>query len=158
MIKLSAILISDVDKGWKQILRSLMQPPGYVTCGIHEGSGSTNGVTHVMKAYYNEFGSPPSVGGRRVPERPFLRTTVDEHQEEYFADLKQMGDIVLLGKGSLKDALSIIGFKAVGHIRDTILRPMDPPNAEFTIRKKGFDFPLIETDAMYNVVSFKVTQ
>ena len=51
-----------------------------------------------------------------------------------------------------------IGSKMVQNIKKAINNSDYPRNAVSTIKKKGFDFPLIETRDMYNSLTFRVSK
>lgn len=122
--------------------------------GIRQDKGSDvidASLTLAAIATVNEFGSSDG----HVPERSFLRSTVDKHEVKYF---KRVRDIVgeapikrLSGnpgsiRGWLKREFGRLGLEAVKDVRETITQMDSPPNAPSTIRaKKGADNPLIDT-------------
>ena len=53
--------------------------------------------------------------------------------------------------------LQMMGELLAGQLRASIIAMKSPPNAPSTIRKKGFDDPLIDTGHMLNSVDFEIT-
>jgi hypothetical protein len=100
-------------------------------------------------AYRDEFGDP----AYRVPPRPFMRGTVAQYSDRWGRDILQF----------LKDnrydaelALMMLGDEIRDQIKLSILDFQDPPNAASTIKKKGFNDPLIDTGGMYDAVDWEV--
>jgi hypothetical protein len=50
------------------------------------------------------------------------------------------------------------GEAVAGQLRQSIVDTNDPPLAESTIKRKGFDKPLIETGHLFNSVDFEVAE
>jgi hypothetical protein len=90
-----------------------------------------------------------------IPPRPFFRTMIAQNKDSWGPAL---GAIVKQNKGiKAKDALSLLGSIMVGQLKASIIAMKTPPNAPSTIRKKGFDNPLIDTSHMLNSVDYEVT-
>lgn len=103
-------------------------------------------------AIYNEFGTS------RIPERSFLRSTMEERQDEY-VDLLVKGIEQFVEKGKpLEDTLELAGLKAAGDIQQKITDLSDPPNSPLTIALKGSSNPLINTGAMRAAVTHEVRE
>ena len=97
-------------------------------------AGIINDEENAKKALYNEFGTD------KIPARPFIRRGLDNIEKELDKKPEQ------------------IGSKMVQNIKKAINNSDYPQNAISTIKKKGFDFPLIETRDMYNSLTFRVSK
>jgi hypothetical protein len=137
-----------------------------VLVGIQQDDGSEMSddgeITLAGYAAVNEFGSNDG----HVPERSFLRSTVDERQAEYQGELdKAAGHMidetirggVTAGQRALENDLKGLGEDAVGHVKKKIRDLRAPPNAPSTLAKKyPGNNPLIETGRMRQNISKKV--
>ena len=97
-------------------------------------AGIIDDEENAMKALWNEFGTD------KIPARPFIRRGLDNIEKELDKKPEQ------------------IGSKMVQNIKKAINDSDYPRNAISTVKKKGFDFPLIETRDMYNSLTFRVTK
>ena len=121
-----------------------------VTVGIHEDAGSNNGVSIAEYAFYNEFGTTT------IPERSFMRTTLDEKGTLIEETFQKLIARALAGKSNLYGALDTLGLFVSGLIQKKITDIREPPNCPATIKRKGSSNPLIDTGAMRQAVSWKV--
>lgn len=98
-----------------------------------------------------EYGSTDG----RIPPRPHARPALKRGQPRFAA---------LVGgwhrrNGSSKDlrqVLKRIGAEGVELIREQIDSYTPPPNAPSTVKRKGFDFPLIETGEYRAALRFRL--
>ena len=97
-------------------------------------AGIINDEKNATKALYNEFGT------EKIPERPFIRRGFD--------------NIEKIVKNA--NTPSEVGNQMVKNMKKAILRSEYPRNAPSTIKKKGFDFPLVEYGDMYNSLTYRV--
>lgn len=97
-------------------------------------AGIIDDEENAMKALWNEFGTD------KIPARPFIRRGLDNIEEELNKSPEQ------------------IGGKMVQNIKKAINDSNYPRNAVSTVKKKGFDFPLIDTREMYNSLTFRVRE
>lgn len=105
-------------------------------------------------AVINEFGR------EGVPKRSFLRGWVDQNRKQIrdqivktlVLDVKQSG----LENLMLTRTLGLIGAWGQGQIQEFISNRIPPPNAPYTIEKKGSDVPLIDTGQLRSAISWKV--
>jgi hypothetical protein len=115
-----------------------MQGKHFVKVGILRGTGAhpdSKNVSIALIAWWNEFGT------KRIPSRPFLRTTLREHNYyklEVFEALKaSMRDVARNGVDSQKYRLSLVGIVAASDIQKKITEGPWEPNAPSTIRQKS---------------------
>ena len=99
------------------------------------------------KAKWNEYGTS------KIPPRPFVGHAADYINEEF---VKGLIMAAIEGNATEMDIQqNNIGKQMVGNIRAAILASNYLPNAPSTVKKKGFNFPLIETGKMYMNLKYK---
>ncbi len=131
--------VEDIDRGWKRIQKQLMKAGGAFTkVGVQEGERREDGTDLVTVAAANEFGT------KRIPERSFIRSTTDEQRGK----VEQMKQRILTGIAdgteTIDNGLAKLGEFMETKIRDKIVKLAEPPNAEFTIARKGSSNPLVD--------------
>ena len=113
---------------------------GTATVGVHEGAGvhpNGDGETFAEIAIKNHFGSG------NIPARPFLDVGV----ESVIPKINRAVEIELI-KGKPRQALEQMARLAVGGVQAYMTDLQYPPNAPYTIEKKGSSNPLIDTGAL----------
>jgi phage gpG-like protein len=145
--------VIDRDMGYRLALRRLqMIPEVAVSVGVHEDAPpSEDGVPVAEYAAINEFGSDDG----HVPERSFLRSTLDEHQAKYAQMLEGKVDQALEGK-HLKVGLREVGHEVVRDVRAKIESGVGPANAPSTIAKKGHGATLQDSGLLSDSITAKV--
>lgn len=132
---------------YQKVLKKIADLKIKVRAGIPAGATATDGKSIPMYAVYNELGTS------RIPARPFMRTTANEHQNEWCETLAGAlkGEIL---KDNAKRAMGLVGEQMKAHIQQTIQKGSFAPNAPRTVamkRAKGKvepDHPLIDTGQM----------
>lgn len=140
-------------KGGKKFQKALAKiaaqlgNPATLRVGFLEGATAPNGQSIPFRAAMNEFGHG------NVPPRPFFRNMVAAKSEEW-----PDGIALQLKLTGYDTSLTLMrtGEAIKGQLQESILDLWEPPLAPSTIRKKGFDKPLIEHGDMLNAVSFDV--
>lgn len=140
------VTVTGGDK-YKAVLEKIARLKLTAQAGIPSGAKTTDGKSIPMYAAYNEFGTS------RIPARPFMRTTANEHQNEWCETLAGAlkGEIL---KDNAKGAMGLVGEQMKAHIQQTIQKGSFAPNSPKTIankRRKGKvepDHPLIDTGQM----------
>jgi len=130
----------------------------YVTIGVHDDAGK-----------YTEGNPPPDVvevalwmeyGTKNIPERSFIRSTVDEHRSQINQWREQALRQIMFDGKSVKDALESIGFKVQALIQNKIKSNVPPPLADSTAarkRKSGVaPVTLINTGLLLRSITYKV--
>lgn len=151
-----ASTVKDIDRGWRKILRQIKRtPPEHVVIvGIQgsEASEDHEGVTNAQLGVIHEFGAP----ARGIPERSFLRSTIDREQRKINKLLKGAASRLSIGQG-LKASLGIVGEFAVAAIRKTFDRSIGlVPLKAATIERKGSSSPLIDEGQLKGSITYKV--
>jgi hypothetical protein len=123
--------------------------PATLRVGFLENATYPDGTPVAMIAAINEYGAP----SRGQPPRPFFRQMIQAKQGEWpkaiAGVLKSMGY-------DAKKTLDITGAAIAGQLRQSITDLWSPPLAPSTIKRKGFDKPLIETSHMLKSVDYEV--
>jgi HK97 gp10 family phage protein len=140
------VTVTGGDK-YKAVLEKIARLKLTAQAGIPAGATTTDGKSIPMYAAYNEFGTS------RIPARPFMRTTANEHQNEWCETLAGAlkGEIL---KDNAKGAMGLVGEQMKAHIQQTIQKGSFAPNSPKTVankRRKGKvepDHPLIDTGQM----------
>lgn len=100
-------------------------------------------------AIQNEFGVPE----RNIPPRPFMKRAVDGNIRKW---KKMIRDELPQMK---KMDLRIMAIRLAGVVKKDIQRSINelmfPPNAPSTIKRKGFNNPLIDTGTMRDTVTWR---
>jgi len=147
--------VKDTDLGYKrtmQVLRDLLAAE--VLVGVRGNAGdSEDGTPLAVIAAANEFGTAT------IPERSFLRSTVESNRDKYAADLQQVVEDVVDGKANaMEQGLNRLGVEAVADVQRTMRELDDPPNAASTIARKGSSSPLIDTGRLRQSIDHEVRE
>ena len=144
------VIVRDIDRGWKQIVKETTRSAA-VRVGVQQdtpGHGN-DGATMAEVAFYNEFGT------RRIPERSFIRSAIDERDGYRVLVARLVRGIT--GKAiTLRQALHVLGQQAQTDIQAKISSNVPPPNAPTTIARKGSSKTLIDTGAMRAAIRYRV--
>ncbi|NOT72455.1 MAG: hypothetical protein HOP09_14635 [Hyphomicrobium sp.] len=170
MARLKAnVKVRDRDMGWKGFKKrvaSMKRSTVYVgvgdeATGLEYDADRTSGETMrvyqggdvplVMRALWNEFGTEQN------PERSFLRSTVDENRWTYRFMLVKAA-LARIFSNRFKQYMKNIGERVRDDVRDKIDSHVPPPNADYTVKMKGFDHPLVETGEMRDAVGYRVEE
>lgn len=106
-------------------------------------------VSVAQVAYWNEYGTAT------IPARPFFRNTIADKQDEW-AD--NAASILQHADGDVGKALALIGEGVKGDIVETIQNFSEPENAPSTVKKKGFNKPLIDTGDLWRAIQSEVVE
>ena len=117
---------------------------GIIEQANYDGS---DGESVAQVAFWNEYGTAT------IPPRPFFRNTIAEHKDEW---PKQAAEMLEANGGDVRQALADMGEVVKGQIKMTIQDFREPPNAAATVKKKGFDKPLIDTGTLWRSIDYEV--
>lgn len=143
------------DKGWKELRAKMSElDTAFVTVGVHGGDDKHGEKTTplALVAAVNEFGSQDG----HVPERSFLRSTIDSRQDDLRQVQRRVLSEVVGGRQSVRGALSILGMWVQAAVQRTITKHPPPPNAPATIAKKGSSGTLIDSGQLRQGISYEV--
>lgn len=136
--KITLTIRKGSDKEWaalKARLKPLTKDPrakvGVVGAGASRKQGK---LTMPELAAVHEFGSPKN----RIPERSFIRSTLDSKQSEYAQLLRPLLGQLLDGLLNVKKLLGIWGAKAASDVKGRLLRgaPIPPPLSKTTLAER----------------------
>jgi hypothetical protein len=113
------------------------------------GVRGEDGEDLVTIAAANEFGTAT------IPERSFLRSTVDEGRAKYAKLLRQAVERMVDGV-PVPLAMGVVGETLVGDVQKKIRNRIPPPNAPSTIARKGSDVPLIDTGRLRQSIDYEI--
>jgi hypothetical protein len=156
-----------IDHGWTKIREAVINmgaASAIVRVGVQGEKGAANHqhskLTVAQIADVHEFGRvivQPKM--RRViviPERSFLRKTVDIHREAIARREMLALQGVLYKEWPLSKALGLLGAYVVGLCQQRIANRIPPKNSDWTIAKKKSNVPLIDTGQLRNSITWKV--
>lgn len=89
-------------------------------------------------AFWNEYGTPAAK--HPIPPRPFFRNMVAKESPDW---ARKLGLAAKYTGYRAKPTLEIMGAEMAGQLRKSINDLVDPPNAPYTIAKKGASKPLV---------------
>lgn len=139
-----------LEKYLRDLARKVSRP-GVLRVGFLEGSTDENGTSNAMKAAILNYGAP-KVG---IPPRPFFSTMVALKSRTW-------GEVVEKALEAANfdapNALMMVGEHIVGELRQAIDDTTSPPLKPATIRRKGFDKPLVHTNSMRGSAAYEVKE
>lgn len=134
------------DLGWNKIKKQLKNfAKTELTIGLHEEQG----IRSAQLALYQEYGTP------RIPERPFQRFTFSTYLPKTKIKLSENLNAIYQGKEIFSE-LSKTGNWYRIQMKTVVKDWSDPPNAEATIERKGFNDPLLWGGQMYSAINYRV--
>jgi len=148
---------TDTDKGFKKAAEAVKSMKGsYVDVGYwgEKHHPADDSYTMVGIATVHEYGYPKG----KIPERSFIRSTVDQHRAKYQAKKKELALRIVDGKITTQAALSGMGEIILSDIQVKISSKIPPPLTDHTKahRKHGGDTPLIDTGTLRASIQTRV--
>lgn len=113
--------------------------------GFLEDAAYPDGRSVALVAAANNFGTA------RIPARPFFSNMVADKSPAWGRTLAN-----LIERHGVEKAMNLMGEGIKSQLQESIRETNEPPLAESTIERKGFDKPLIETSNMINSVDYEV--
>ena len=163
---------------WRKALGRLAQDKVMkVRAGVLEGATNTEGKSVAQYAAYNEFGAMVRVTPKMkaffryrfgvnlkkdvlvIPARPFMRTTLENHRQEWVNMVA-----AALKAGILpEDVLEKIGRRMEQDIQATIMSNMEPKNSDLTTKIKneqesGRAGTLFNTGTLFKAIKHEVVK
>lgn len=144
--------VKDIDLGWEKIIKNMKTLDKKVLkVGIQEGDMSADGKNTM--AY---IGSIHEYGVEHIPQRSFIRSTLDDNSSQIANLSGQLGAKIIEGKQTPEQALNLIGLKVAGMIQEKITDGNFTPLSPATVRAKGDNKPLIDTGRMRASIKHKL--
>lgn len=153
---MAAVVIKEKDMGFKRITKEIHELKGHsIKIGIwDEGGGEGNKKASVLEyAMFNEFGTS------RIPARPFMQTTYDNHADEVKKFTELMVDKIINNSATTERTLKVIGEFYQMKVQQTIREAKNwaAPNDPKTVELKGSSSPLIDTGRLIGAVRYEIT-
>jgi hypothetical protein len=123
-----------------------------VYIGFQEGVQYPDGTEVVDVAAWNELGT------EYIPERPFLRMSVDDNEDKIATFMKKAAMEVINNGKTAQEVLKEVGAFQKGIVQQEIREGSFEPNSPATIKKKGSSKPLIDTGLMRQSVNFVIKE
>lgn len=117
-----------------------------VRVGVLENATYPDGTPVAMVAFWNEYGTKTS------PVRAFFRTTVSDQKKNWVLSVQNLMKM----HDDPKKVMGLMGEHMRGQIVQSINTWTDPPNAPYTVARKGFNAPLRDTGQLMRSISFEV--
>lgn len=147
-----AARVKDIDRGWKKIVRNVKSLRNKVIeVGIY-GNGGDASDNLAERAAVQEYGTRDG----RIPSRPFMRQTFDNHKRKLSAVIQRHYDLVVTAKKTPKAFLNHVGRFWTSRVKAQITRGSFEDLSIVTIRRKGSSKPLIDTGEMRRAIMYKV--
>lgn len=144
-------------EGGKKLERYLQQlavrlgQGGEAKVGFLEGATyptAEGGMSVAQVAFWSEYGTV------KAPERPFFRNMIEDQMPTW---PRKLGLAMRFSGYRAKQGLEIVAADIKGHLVESINLLQDPPLSQYTIDKKGFSKPLIDTAVMVRAPAWEVT-
>lgn len=146
---------ADVDKGYGALKKRVAEIKNRkVTVGVH-GKDDNRGdfTTNVEIGTLHEF------GGANMPERSFLRATLDKHGSEYAAFARELALRIVAGSMTSERALGLLGEKVKADVVAMFnANEIRPDISEATKLAKGSSTVLIDTGSLKQAIDYIVRQ
>ena len=95
-------------------------------------------------------------GTATIPARDFLTAAIGKRLTFYRRFMLSLLKNMLLGRLTAKRAIATLGLRAQNDMKDTIRNWKVPANAASTVRRKGKNDPLVDTELMVDTIKWKV--
>lgn len=118
--------------------------------GWFESSIYEDGTPVAYVATIHEFGTG------RIPARPFMRPAVAQYGQKWLNELAEGAKMCLTTGASPVAVLDAVALGAAGNVGEVIQSITSPPLAASTIKRKGFDKPLVDTKKMFTELAHRV--
>lgn len=106
----------------------------------------------VEVAFLHEFGAPAA----KIPQRSFIRATVDKHAAEVKELQTSLAARVLKGTMSIEQAAGLLGAKLAAWCQNAISDGIPPALAPSTIARKKSSKPLVDTGQLKSSITWQV--
>jgi hypothetical protein len=123
---------------------------GAVKVGYLANATYPDGKSVAMIGAIQEFGAP----ARNIPPRPAIRNMIREKSKDW---PESAANILRHTNNDVPLTLQMLGEGIKGQWQQAIRDLWSPPLAPATVKRKGFDKPLISTSHMLNSVAWEVS-
>ncbi len=154
------VTVKDDRRRWDRLRRALKDKDSAVEVGVR-GDGNERqggGPSNVGLATIHEFGITIESTGVVIPQRSFIRSTMDDNKRKYQNLLKRFGAKVVAMDLKVDQAMDLVGLQVAADMRAKIRNGIPPANADATIVRKGSSKPLIDTGQLLGSITHKVVK
>lgn len=103
-------------------------------------------------AVSHEFGTD------KIPQRSFIRATVDLKAAEIATNQEKLAAQVMEGKVTPEAALERLGASVQGMVQARVAEGINPPLKPATIARKGSSKPLIDSGQLRSSITYQITE
>lgn len=114
-----------------------------ISIGVHDDEPRDDGITNAELAAIHEFGTAD------IPQRSFLRSFIDEHEDEIDAWVNEAADAVLGGEDPL-GAAEVVAQRLEDGVKAQITSGIQPE-----LRERTGGTPLVDTGRLLNSIKGK---
>ena len=132
-----------LDQALNRLVSSKAQ---HVQVGVIDGSKYPDGTSVASVAFWNEYGT------KTAPARPFFRDTIKQEKSNWSA----LATKAIRAGYTVEHMLGLVGAQMQTSIQLSIMTFSNPPNAAYTVAKKGFQSPLRESMLLHDSIKFEV--
>ena len=132
-----------LDQALNRLVSSKAQ---HAQVGVIDGSKYPDGTSVASVAFWNEYGT------RIAPPRPFFRDTIKQEKSNWSA----LATKAIRAGYTVEHMLGLVGAQMQTSIQLSIMTWTTPPNAAYTVAKKGFNAPLRSTMLLHDSIKFEV--
>lgn len=147
--------VEDDSSCYRSILRNLADLESTeVQVGLFTQELHDNGYPIVEAAIVNEYGSDDG----KISERPAHRATFDKNETQIGNRIEKAVTTERLKDGTVEQALDKVGDWYEDKLKKAVKAWRKPPNKESTVKRKGFNNPLIHTEKTVNSIESKIVK
>jgi len=106
-------------------------------------------VHNAQVGAWNEYGT------ERIPERSFIRSTIEENSNSYKASMRRIVKKIINGESDGYKMMGRLGMKIKGQVQEKIVSIQEPPNAESTIKRKKSSSPLVDSGQLVQSITWE---
>lgn len=88
-----------------------------------------------------------------IPPRPFFRSMIEKNKAGWSL---AFGNLMNMNNNDVAKVFALMGEGIKGQLTQSIVEFSDPPNAPSTVRRKGFNKPLIDTGTMQRATGWDI--
>ncbi|PVZ86730.1 hypothetical protein C9426_14940 [Serratia sp. S1B] len=151
MIKNSGNFKGAALKALEARIRAVGQKTVVVGVPASKNGARDDDLSNATIAAAHEFGVPG-----HIPERSFLRSTMNENKEQAAAFLAKRLRQAIFTDGQSETAFAQLGEKLSGEVKRKILSGITPVLDRKTIQRKGSSKPLIDTGNLLQSITYEV--
>lgn len=141
------------NRGGLEAVKKRTKIPGTVDVGIIDAGPHESGDMTVA-----EIGLIHEYGTATIPERSFMRSTINEEKKNLIALQRKLQKKMLKGEITMDQALSLLGEFFSDKISQKIVSIKSPPNSARTIEHKRSSNPLVDTAQLKNSIKYEVNR